>query len=609
MNYPEIAAADLLDTVADQLFRYCWSLLRSRETAQIALRDTLRAATARPAGADMPGSRLYALARAECARHPVVPSSDADEAPACLGPNDSDPRVVAWNAALSLDPAEFEALELAIRHDVDLAQVLGLPDGEAQALLARARQNLERALVAEMLARRGHACPDRAEVLAGWTGTMTPRIRDRILEHAAACRSCRRNKPGNVSASRVFAVLPAPALTPEARAGLRAALTPAAQDPAPTRPEPRSPAGLPAAPAPAQAAAPAPAGLPAAPAPAGLPAAPAPAGTVPPPVNLPLAALVQPPPSVAPLAWTIPSPPPDAPRASAAPPREPAAPPSPRPGPAPRLVSSPSRPSAPQPGARRRRRGGLMIAGAGVVVSAVVIASAVAVSGRSGRPAELHEVTPTMAAAAPTGSGPQAAGLGSAGPVSSRRGGAARPRLYTPPPLVGTAGSKNRVLITAATRPLLPSPAPQAVPQTAPSQPSGSSASGPPAVPGTLELSAGVVDVGAGPAGQITLTAAGGPVTWSASSSAPDQVSLSSDAGTLQPGQSVTLTVTVARGRDPGNADLLFEPPASAPQVVQVTWEARPYPRRPHMHRGPYDPPPAPPAPPSQTASPSPSSS
>lgn len=73
MNYPRIAATDLLDTVADQLFRYCWSLLRNRETAQSALLDTLRTATARPAGADMPGSWLYALARAECARHRAVP--------------------------------------------------------------------------------------------------------------------------------------------------------------------------------------------------------------------------------------------------------------------------------------------------------------------------------------------------------------------------------------------------------------------------------------------------------------------------------------------------------------------------------------------------------
>src|SRR6266702_1597232 len=59
--------------------------------------------------------------------------------------------------ATSLGAGEFEALELACRHYVDLGQVLGLPAGEAEDLLDRARQNLERALGAEVLAGRGPA--------------------------------------------------------------------------------------------------------------------------------------------------------------------------------------------------------------------------------------------------------------------------------------------------------------------------------------------------------------------------------------------------------------------------------------------------------------------
>src|SRR5689334_17490408 len=257
MNYPQIAATELLENQADRLFLYCWSVLRSRETAQIALRDTLLAA---PAGAS--GSRLYSLARAECGRHRAVPVADADEAPVCLGRNDADNRLVAWNAAMSLDPAEFEALELSTRHTVDLGQVLGLPADQAQALLARARQNLERALGAEVLARRGHPCPDRAEVLAGWSGTMTPELRDRVLAHAAGCEACTEARPRNVSAARVFSLLPAPALSAQARAELLDSLT---------APPPSAPAS------------------------AEPPAAPAP---LPPLVDLPLAALVQPPASV-----------------------------------------------------------------------------------------------------------------------------------------------------------------------------------------------------------------------------------------------------------------------------------------------------------------------
>jgi len=58
MNDPQIAAtlragspaalAELFDAYGDRLFRYCWCLLRNREIAQIALRDTLVVAEAHP---------------------------------------------------------------------------------------------------------------------------------------------------------------------------------------------------------------------------------------------------------------------------------------------------------------------------------------------------------------------------------------------------------------------------------------------------------------------------------------------------------------------------------------------------------------------------------
>src|SRR5437763_978411 len=75
MNYPQIAAAELLENQADRLFLYCWSVLRSRETAQIALRDTLLALLNEVTGpADASDTRLYSLARAECGRHRAVPA-------------------------------------------------------------------------------------------------------------------------------------------------------------------------------------------------------------------------------------------------------------------------------------------------------------------------------------------------------------------------------------------------------------------------------------------------------------------------------------------------------------------------------------------------------
>ena len=217
-----------------------------------------------------------------------------------------------------------------------------------------------------------------------------------------------------------------------------------------------------------------------------------------------------------------------------------------------------------------------MIAGAGVLVSGVVIASAIAMSG-PGKPASGGSVTPTLAAGSATGPALQASGLGAAHPASSRAPsdtGADRPagtRLSTPPPLVSSTNNKNQVMITTATQPLSPDQAPGARPNGG-----GSAAGGAAAVPGTLQLSAGGVILGSGNTGQITLTAAGGTVSWSASVNPPDQVSLSSYGSTLQNGQSITVTVQVSRGASAGSAAISFQVPGSDTQVVPVTWSAQP---------------------------------
>jgi DNA-directed RNA polymerase specialized sigma24 family protein len=232
MNDPQIAAslgakspgalAELFDAYGERLFLYCWFMLRERDIACIAVRDTLVGAQARIAGLadpDLLGSWLYSLARTECRRGRPVPPSLAHEAPARPGQRDADSRLMAWNAVTSMAPEDVEALDLACRHDVDLALVLGLPAADVQALVDQARQNLERALAAEILVSRGgRGCPDWAEVTTGWSGTMTPQTRDRVLGHAAGCAVCGPALPRNVSAARVFALLPAPGISPQARA-------------------------------------------------------------------------------------------------------------------------------------------------------------------------------------------------------------------------------------------------------------------------------------------------------------------------------------------------------------------------------------------------------
>lgn len=75
----------------------------------------------------------------------------------------------------------------------------------------------------------------------------------------------------------------------------------------------------------------------------------------------------------------------------------------------------------------------------------------------------------------------------------------------------------------------------------------GGSGSSPSPSAGTLSVSKSSIPLAVGGSGSFTLTAHGGPVNWSVS--APGQlladVSLSQSSGTLQAGQSVTITVTV----------------------------------------------------------------
>src|SRR5271169_2667221 len=86
MNDPQLAAAlrsrspdalpELLDAYGDQLFSYCWCLLRNHENAQIAVRDALVVATAqigRLVCDEWLGLWLYSLARAGCLSPPEPP--------------------------------------------------------------------------------------------------------------------------------------------------------------------------------------------------------------------------------------------------------------------------------------------------------------------------------------------------------------------------------------------------------------------------------------------------------------------------------------------------------------------------------------------------------
>lgn len=207
----------LYDTHAERLYAYCWFLVRNHEIAQVALRDAFVVAEARIEELSDPlrfGVWLYALARNECCRRdaswvsgPDVPLTSPDQP-------DADVRMVAWRAMLGLSPLRRELLELHLRHrldEADLADVLGLEPRTVPALLDDARRRLERAVVGEILAQRQpHECPARYRILRYRHGDLTDGLRERLLRHKRSCTECAKYAPRNVSAAKVYAMLPWP---------------------------------------------------------------------------------------------------------------------------------------------------------------------------------------------------------------------------------------------------------------------------------------------------------------------------------------------------------------------------------------------------------------
>ncbi|SDJ92655.1 RNA polymerase sigma factor [Nonomuraea jiangxiensis] len=217
------AIAALYDAYAEGIYRYCWSLLLSADSAQVALRDTLIAAEAH-AGAladpDRLGTWLYALARAECLRRraaaPPGAAQALAQAPPLHDPADADLRIMAWNAVQSLPVADREVLELSHRHELpmpELAQVLGSPARRVEALQDTAREHLGDAITAEFLARKGpYDCAVRARILTGFSGELTREMREHLVGHLQHCETCAPHRGRQVSAAKVFQLLPPPVL-------------------------------------------------------------------------------------------------------------------------------------------------------------------------------------------------------------------------------------------------------------------------------------------------------------------------------------------------------------------------------------------------------------
>ena len=222
--------ADAYDQYAVPLYGYCHWMLQEPTAAADAVEHAFVTAASELDDLSDPSKLrpwLYGVARDECyyrlramgrswsadvVRQPADFSGDARQAKA---------RRLIRATMAELNPRQREVVELSLRHkldDADLAMVLGMSRSQAHALSSRAQSQLENALRMLLITRAGReACPWLDELLAGWDGQLTPRMRDLIGLHVEQCQACAGYRRRSLRLEALFSLLPAAVPPPALR--------------------------------------------------------------------------------------------------------------------------------------------------------------------------------------------------------------------------------------------------------------------------------------------------------------------------------------------------------------------------------------------------------
>ena len=123
-----------------------------------------------------------------------------------------------WQSAAALRPSESSLLDLYLRQGLsagEIAAALGLSKGALYTSLSRAKDALERSVVASLLFRRGRRdCVELDELLARLQAReLTRAVHQAILGHLERCRRCQESRRRLASPAELFAALP-PAIPP-----------------------------------------------------------------------------------------------------------------------------------------------------------------------------------------------------------------------------------------------------------------------------------------------------------------------------------------------------------------------------------------------------------
>jgi RNA polymerase sigma factor (sigma-70 family) len=222
------AFAEIYDRYADRLHDFCIGMLRDRDGAADCVQDAFCTAATRLTQLREPDKLrpwLYAIARNEALRRlrERRRETPTDELPDDMshepGPDTLAARTeladLIAEAAGGLSDRDRSVLELAYRHGLDgpdLAEALGVSRTNANTVVHRLRETIERSLGALLVARRARntsdGCPELAAVLDGWDGHFTILMRKRIARHIESCRTCDEDRRRLVSPAALLGAVP-----------------------------------------------------------------------------------------------------------------------------------------------------------------------------------------------------------------------------------------------------------------------------------------------------------------------------------------------------------------------------------------------------------------
>ncbi|TDC46227.1 sigma-70 family RNA polymerase sigma factor, partial [Actinomadura sp. KC345] len=233
-----IALTEVYDTYAPFLYDYCHGLLRDRVEAAGALRNVVVAAREhidRLAEPERLRGWLYAIARKECMRRRDSPNrhtgQEAPEADDDLTEEQlarrEERRLLAHSAIAALNGRQREAIDLAVRHEldeVDLSGIFGMPLEETLALTEKAREDLAAALHAALIAQNHwEDCPSISALTESWP--LPPQTAASVVRHVASCPVCGERETPPLPPDRLLSVLPIAAIPAELRLDVLTAAT------------------------------------------------------------------------------------------------------------------------------------------------------------------------------------------------------------------------------------------------------------------------------------------------------------------------------------------------------------------------------------------------